>query len=94
MYLSGSEFITKIKELNTTNEAKTVFINLLKKLAGCRIYLSSNAQTPDERTAYILNLLQTKTRAEAVKIVKSRYGVSAQTAYNWVNAAINSRLKA
>jgi hypothetical protein len=94
MYLSGSEFITKIKELDCSEEARSVFINLLKKLAGCRIYLSSNAQTPDERTAYILNLLQTKTRAEAVKIVKSRYGVSSQTAYVWINAAINSRMQA
>jgi hypothetical protein len=92
MYLSGSEFVTKVKALNTTREAKKVFIDLLKKLAGCRIYLPSNPETPDERTAYILNLLQTKTRAEAVKIVKSRYGVSAQTAYMWINAAINSRM--
>jgi len=93
-YIPMSELLDQIKAIEGCETTKRKIIGIFSATAGARFYNSKRDTVhPQHIQAATAALNAGNDRATAAKQLCERYGISNQTAYNWINEAINQRAK-
>lgn len=93
-YIPVSELLEQIKSVEGCEVTKRRIIGIFTATVGARFYNSKRDTVhPSHIQAATAALNAGNDRATAAKQLSERYGVSMQTAYNWLNEAINQRAK-
>jgi hypothetical protein len=77
-------FIDELNQLDTSKEAKTVFLAFLCRWQGSRLYIPKKDTVKKYRERRIINIIATGLdRRACVLAIALQFGVSHKTAYIW-----------
>jgi hypothetical protein len=93
-YIPMSELLAQIKAIEGCESTKRKIIGIFNATVGARFYNSRRDTVHQMHIQAATSALNAGSdRASAAKQLSERYNVSSQTAYNWINEAINQRAK-